>query len=405
MNDKQIKVLTFSSLFPNSIQPNNAIFVKNRMSAVCRHCPVELKVVAPVPYFPPLKRFRKWYTFSQIPGYEIQDEVEVFHPRYLVTPKIGMTLYGLSMFLCSLALMRRIFRSWPFDVIDAHYVYPDGFAAVLLGKMFKRPVVVSARGTDINLYPKFPIIKRLIQYTLRHSDHIISVSSALKEIMLCLGVPDEKITVIPNGIDKKKFFCMDQKVCRQKVGISCKQKVLLSIAALIELKGHHILIDAIKLLASRNQLDFKTYIIGTGDWELKLHTQIKQSGLMDRVFLVGQVPNDELIYWYNAADIFFLGSSREGWPNVISEALACGTPVIATPVGDVPDIIKAQFLGHLVEREPQAIAKALVNGFKQKWNREKIWKDGQKRTWDIVAYEVLDIFKTVISKYPQKTIM
>ena len=368
------------------------------MAALCKYCPVELKVVAPVPYFPPLGIFKKWYIFSQIPPYEIQDGLEVFHPRYLVTPKIGMFFYGLSMFLGSLPIARRIHKTFPFDLIDSHYVYPDGLAAVLLGKVFKCPVVVSARGTDINLYPKLPAIKRLIQYTLRHAAHVISVCADLKQIMLHLGAPDDKITVIPNGIDNDKFFRLDQKLCRQKIGISGEQKVLLSVGSLIERKGHHILIDSIRLLAGQNRLDFKTYIVGAGEWERRLAAQIDQAGLRDRIFLVGQVLNDDLIYWYNAADLFFLGSSREGWPNVVSEALACGIPVVATSANGVPEIITSDEYGLIVERNAEAFAKGLLEAFSRDWDYDKIYEYGQRRTWETVAHEVYDVFTKVLSK-------
>lgn len=393
---QKIRVLTFTTLFPNKLQPNNAIFIKNRMAALCQYCPAQLKIIAPVPYFPPLAIFKKWYIFSRIPDHEIQDGLEVFHPRYLVTPKIGMSLYGLSMFLTCLPLVRKIYKTFPFDLIDAHYIYPDGLAAIFLGKVFKCPVVVSARGTDINLYPEFAVIKRLIQYTLKHATHIMSVCADLKRIMLSLGVPDDKITVIPNGIYKDKFFRLDPKICRKKVEISNRHKVLLSVGSLIERKGHHILIDSIRLLVSQNRLNFKTYIVGTGEWEQRLAAQIEQAGLRDWVFLVGQVPNDDLVYWYNAADLFFMGSSREGWPNVVCEALACGVPVVATSANGIPEIITSDEYGLIVERNAQAFAKGLLEAFSRDWDYDKIYKYGQRRTWKTVANEVYDVFTKVL---------
>ena len=397
MNDEPIKVLTFSSLFPNSIQPNNAIFVKNRMAALCKYCPVELKVVAPVPYFPRLNISKKWYIFSQIPIYEIQDGLEVFHPRYLVTPKVGMSFYGLSMFLGALPLVRRIHKTFPFDLIDAHYIYPDSLAAVLLGKVFKCPVVLSARGTDINLYPKFPIIRRFIQYTLRHAVHVISVCADLKSIMVSLGIPEDKISVIPNGIDDNRFNRLNKDSCRQKIGIPSEGQVLLTVGTLIERKGHHILIDALKLLSDQGLLNFQTYIVGAGDWHRRLMAQIDQAGLGNRVYLVGQVPNDDLIYWYNAADLFFLGSSREGWPNVVCEALACGTPVVATSANGIPEIITSDDYGLIVERNAEAFAQILPTAFSRNWNYDKIYEYGQRRTWKTVAHEVYDVFTKVLS--------
>jgi len=185
-----MKVLVFSSLFPNHLQPNNAVFIKHRMKTVADEYNVEIKVVAPVPFSPPIKRLKKWYIFSQIKKHEYIDSIEVFHPKYLVTPKIGMSFYGLNMFLGTLKTVKEIYKGFPFDLIDAHYIFPDSFAAVLLGKVFNKPVVVSARGTDINLYMKLKFIRPLIRYVLSQSSSIIS--GTLFALVAITGKPQAK---------------------------------------------------------------------------------------------------------------------------------------------------------------------------------------------------------------------
>ena len=393
-----MKILTFTSLFPNSLQPNNAIFIKNRIYHVQKHFPVELKVVAPVPYFPKIKvANKKWSIFAHIPKEEYIDGIKVYHPRYIVTPKVGMSLYGVSMFLGTLPTIKRIYKNFPFDIIDSHFIYPDGFAAILLAKYFKKPVILSARGTDINLYPKFPLIKKLIQYTLNECSLIISVCSFLKEIMIKLGIPAKKIYVIPNGIDPKNFFFIEKSKAREKLKIDKNDKILLSVGALIECKGYHILLDALNILQLKNKLNFKTCIIGEGEWREKLEKKIKKYNLNNKVFLIGLVPNKELVWWYNAADIFFLGSSREGWPNVINEALACGLPVIATKVNGIPEIITSEEYGIIVNRTPTDFVYAIQQAFNKKWNYEKIYKYGQSRTWKTVAKEVYHVFEEALT--------
>lgn len=161
--------------------------------------------IAPVPYFPPVRM--GWRSsFSQIVRQEMIEGIEVYHPRYFMTPKVGMSLYGLMMFLSVLPIVKKIKNTFDFDMIDAHYVYPDGFAAVLLGHVFRKPVVVSARGTDIYLYKEFPLIRKLLRYTLLKADRVISVCQALKEEMAKLGIPRNKISVVPNGVDPNKFY-------------------------------------------------------------------------------------------------------------------------------------------------------------------------------------------------------
>src|SRR5262245_4414123 len=141
-----MKVLTFTSLYPNNIWPTHGVFIKERMTYFSALKECEVKVVAPVPYFPALRINHRW-RFSQVCRQEIRDELEVFHPRYLITPKIGMSLYGWLMFFSVLSTVKKVQRNFAFDLIDAHYVYPDGFAAVLLGRLLRKPIVVSARGS------------------------------------------------------------------------------------------------------------------------------------------------------------------------------------------------------------------------------------------------------------------
>ncbi len=369
------------------------------MAAVQKYNEVELKVVAPVPFFPPLRVNPRWYRFSQIKRFEVLDGIEIYHPRYLVTPKIGMSLYGLNMFLGSLQTVKAIQRTFPFDLIDAHYIYPDGFAAILLGKYFHKPVVLSARGTDINVYPKFKMVREIMKYSLKQSSAVISVSSSLGEIMTTLlGLSPEKLRIIPNGIDADIFYHAEKTVAKKKMGLPEKKKMVVSVGSLIELKGHHILTDAISLLKKEDKLDFHTCIIGEGDYREVLETKIRHLGLEKDITLMGQIPNAQLADWYNAADIFFLGSSREGWPNVVSEALACGTPVVATKVYGIPEIITSEDYGLFVERDTKDFVRGIREALPRKWDYENICRYGQGRTWKIVGGEVCSVFTEAINQ-------
>jgi len=393
-----MKILTFSTLFPNSKQPNNAIFVKHRMATVHSFSDADLKVVAPVPYFPNLPGhfFNKWRVFAGIPLNENINELDVYHPRYILTPKVGMTLYGYFMFLGAVRQVARIQKEFPFDLIDAHYIYPDGVAAILLGKVFRKPVVLSARGTDINLYPKFKTIRPLIRWALKNADHTIAVCESLKEIMVSLGINRNKVSVISNGIDPDIFKPIEKSDARKKLALNQEEKILISVGALIERKGMHILIDALAEINRGEQLAFTTYIIGKGEQKDNLQKAIDLHGLQDKVKLLGEVNNSDLPNWYNAADLFFLGSSREGWPNVVSESLACGTPVVATNVNGTPEILCSEEYGILVNRDAKSFTAGILAGFNKTWDREKIIEYGQSRPWTLVAREVFTVFQRVL---------
>lgn len=392
-----MKVLVFTSLFPNNIQPNHGVFVKERMASFSRLNGSKVKVVAPVPYFPPLKIGTRW-SYSQVLPQETIEGLPVYHPRYFMTPKVGMMTYGLTMFLSVLPTIIQIKREFDFDIIDAHYVYPDGFAAVLLGRFFKKPVIVSARGSDINLFVNFPFISKLLRYTLLNADEVIAVCQALKEAMVQLRIPEHKISVIPNGVDPAKFYPVSKEDARKTLGLSGK-KVILSVGELIPRKGFHLLIKALKILIDEfHERNLFLVIVGEGGFRKELEALIASLNLKQYVHLAGARPHHELNLWYSAADFFCLASDREGWPNVLLESLACGTPVIATNIWGVPEIIISDEIGILTNRNEWDIAKSISLALKKSWHSETIMRYAREKTWSKVACSVSQVFESVLSE-------
>jgi teichuronic acid biosynthesis glycosyltransferase TuaC len=392
-----MKILVYTTLFPNHLHPNNAIFIKQRMFHFAKLKNCEIKVVAPVPYCPPWPQLGKWYQNSQIKKYEVMDGIEVFHPRYPLIPKLSMPVHGLSLFLSSLKLLKKINQTFPFDLIDGHYIYPDGFAAVLLGKTLKKPVVLSARGSDINQFIRFKSIKPMLRYALNRADHVISVCHALKQEMVTLGINDDKISIIPNGVDTEQFYPLDKKEARKKLSLPHKKRIILSVGSLIPRKGFHVILDAFpKLLQEDNNIHF--YIIGEGPFRSSLERQIESLNLTRHVSLVGERPNSELKIWYSAADVFCLASSREGWANVIMESLACGTPVVATNVWGAPEILTSSDIGMLVDRTPGSLYSVLKTALETTWNRKRIRGHVKDCNWLTVAEEVNSVFLSVLDK-------
>ena len=391
-----MKVLVFTNLYPNNMMPHHGVFVKERMTKFAELNGNEVRVVAPVPYFPPIKKNWRW-KYSQIVRKETIEGVEVYHPRFFMIPKMGMPFYGLMMFLSVLPAVLRIRKKFDFDLIDAHYVYPDGFAAVMLGVFFKKPVVVSARGSDVNLFMRFPLIKRLLRLTLNQAHAAIGVCQALKDAMHSLNVPARKIAVIPNGVDKGKFYPMPKKAARNLHQIS-NSKMMLSVGELIPRKGFHILIDAMaKLVHERGEDDLQLIIAGEGAYRPDLEEQIRDRGLTGHVRLIGSVQHGELRKWYCSADLFCLASDREGWPNVVLESLACGTPVVATNIWGVPEIITSDEFGLLTERTALAFADNIARALRKTWHHPQIVRYAEEHTWDKVALEVSRVFESVLN--------
>jgi len=382
-----MKILTFTSLFPNTTQPELGVFICQRAEHLARLPGTVVRVIAPVPYFPKWLTAKRWGTYSRVQQEETVGNLPTLHPRYAFLPGISMPLHGFLMFLGALNAGRRLHRQFAFDLIDAHYVYPDGFAAILLGKVLRIPVVVSARGTDINVFPSFRLIRPLIRWTLQRANGLIAVSSALKHRMVRLGAPADRIRVIPNGVDVARFEPLDRCEARRSLGIPIMGALIVSVGSLVRAKRHEVLIEAVAQLATRIP-DLKAYIIGEGSLRPELEALRRKTHTEERVFLVGQKSNTELYRWFSAADVSCLLSSREGWPNVVMESLACGTPVIATRVGGIPEIIVSSELGILVAEDVPSITNAIASALSQKWDREALARYVRSRTWKVVATEI-----------------
>jgi glycosyltransferase involved in cell wall biosynthesis len=384
-----MRVLTFTTLFPNPAQPTLGVFVYQRMLHVAQRPGQEVKVVAPVTYAPAWLPFRRWRGLSQVALEEHRDGLMVYHPRYFLIPKISMPVHGLMLFFGTMLCMRRLKRETGFDCIDAHYIYPDGFAAVLLGKMLDVPVILSARGTDINLFPSFRLIRPMIRWSLRKAQGLIAVCSALKDEMVRLGAASETVQVIGNGVDLQRFFPVERTEAQKHVGLPVGSRIILAVGALIPRKGFHFLIPAFAQAVGEHK-SVSLYIVGEGESRAQLQALAQQHGVASRVHLVGSRPNEELRYWFSAAEFSCLVSSREGWPNVLLESMACGTPVVATGVWGVPEVIVSPELGVIVEQTTESVAKGLAYALQKKWDRAAVRKHAETRTWDDVAIEVSD---------------
>lgn len=384
--DETLRILAFSSLFPNAAAPAHGIFVYRRSSSIADIPGTQVEAVAPVPFVPGWIKAARWNRFARVPKSESIGNVPVHHPRYPLLPRISMVLHGLLMFLGARKTARDLHRQEPFDCISASYVYPDGFAAVLLGRMLRVPVVVWALGTDINLFPSFRTILPLIRWTLRRASGIIAVSSALKSRMVELGVPEGKIQFIGNGVDTELFRLRDRQDSRRTLGLPEDGRILVSVAALREAKGHQHVIAALAKIAPKYP-GLRLYLVGEGEYRRQIQQLVRKLSLEDRVFLAGSRRSEEIPLWFSAADLSILASSREGWPNVVLESLACGTPVIGTPVGQIPEILAPGGLGMVAQADPESLAAAIEEVLGRNWDRTALMKFAHSRPWKTVGLE------------------
>lgn len=339
-----IRTLLFSTLYPSSVRPGHGIFVETRLRELLSGGQVQTKVIAPVPwFFSTNPRFGEYARMATTPLREQHNELDVLHPRYFLPPKVGMNIAPFSLAMGAIPAAKRLLHEgFDFDVIDAHYYYPDGVAAALLAQFFKKPFTVTARGSDINLVANHAIPRKLMRWAAGHAVASIGVSQALKHAMAEIGMPADRLAMIPNGVDLKRFTLQPQAMLRATLGWP-EQPTLISVGNLVENKGHHIVIEALASLP-----DFRLVIAGVGPQREALQAVAHQLNVASRVQFLGRVDQVELGQYYGAADILVLASSREGWPNVLLESMACGTPVVATGVGGVPEIVTSPVAGRLM---------------------------------------------------------
>lgn len=387
-----MKLLTFSTLFPNTVKPSHGIFVETRLRYLLDSGKVASKVVAPVPWFPSSNpRFGSYAAFAGVPRRETRYEIDVRHPRYVVIPKVGMTVTPWLLAQSAKQEIGRIIdEGYDFDAIDAHYFYPDGVAAVMLGKYFNKPVVITARGTDINLIPQYALPRKQLMWAAEHAAGMITVCNALRDEMVGLGMPGERIVPLRNGVDLQRFQPMDRQAARTKLGID--GFTLVSVGLLDKRKAHDLTIGALPLMP-----DAKLLIAGTGPERKNLEMQARGLGVLDRVTFLGAVAQPQLKEYYNAADAMVLASSREGWANVLLESMACGTPVVASNVWGTPEVVAAPEAGVLMpERTSEGIARAVRTLREHYPSHAATRRYAENFSWDATTEGQIQLFSRII---------
>ncbi len=400
-----IRLLTFSTLFPNNARPNHGVFVENRLRHLVASGEATSEVVAPVPWFPSSHPwFGDWAVNARVVRREIRHGLTIRHPRFPVIPRFGMSLAPALLYRAMVPVVGRLIAEGPgsdvprfdvprFEVIDAHYLYPDGVAAVRLGQRFGLPVVLTARGTDVSLILRFARPRKLIQQAIEGAAAVIAVSAALKEALVEIGAPASKVTVLRNGVDTA-LFCppADRAAARATLGFT--RPTLISVGLLIERKGHHRTIEAMTKLP-----DFDLVIVGEGPEKDRLNALIARLGVGERVRLLGAHPHAELPMLYGAADASVLSSSREGWANVLLESMACGTPVVASPIWGNPEVVRTPASGVITrENSADGIAEGVRRLFAAMPMREATRAYAEPFSWDETTAGQLALFRRVIAQ-------
>ena len=389
-----LRLATFSTLYPNAVMPSHGIFVETRLRHLIAHEDIASAVIAPVPLFPSSNpRFGRWARFAGVPSNETRHGINISHPRYLAIPWIGQAAAPALLYGAAYRAMKRLIASgYRPDIIDAHYLYPDGVAAIWLGRRFKIPVVLTARGSDVSEWPGLAVPGRLIRRAIHAADALIAVSGAIERGLIELGAHPQKVTILRNGVDAKLFQPRDRAAARQKLGL--QNPAIVSVGHLIERKGHHRIIEALTLLPGLDLV-----IVGEGPERARLTALAAKLGVTERVRFAGAVPQTELPLYYSAADALILASSREGWANVLLEAMACGTPVIASPIWGNPEVVREPAAGRIAATNtPEAIAESFRALQADPPPREATRAYALQHGWNEISAGQKTIFEKLLTK-------
>ncbi|MCU0692376.1 MAG: glycosyltransferase [Polyangiaceae bacterium] len=400
-------IVVLSSLFPSRMQPGAGLFIRERMFRVGRCLP--LAVVSPTPWFPLQGLLRRWRRGFRAgaPAHEIQQGIDVWYPRFFSVPGLFKGLDGWFMAIGAWPRMRRLKRAGRLDVIDAHFAYPDGYAATLLGRWLGVPVTITMRGTEAR-HARDPALAAKVAVALQRARRVFSVSESLRQVALGLGIDSDHVRVVGNGVDVEKFSPVPRAQARAALSLPTGVPVLVTIGALVERKGFHRVIELLPAL--RERFPGLTYLVvggpsPEGDLSGALERQVAVLGLRGTVRFLGALPPEELRVPLSAADVFVLATRNEGWANVLLEAMACGLPVIATDVGGNAEVVCSSSLGTIVAfDDAKALEAALDEALRKSWDVCAIRSYAHENTWEHRVQTLLEEFRALHAAQTRSTI-
>jgi teichuronic acid biosynthesis glycosyltransferase TuaC len=384
-----LRVLTLSTLYPDVSRPNFGPFVELQTRGLAAHPAVELQVVSPIG-IPPLGRLHPRYQpLAALPEAEMWNGLTVHRPRFMHLPGTGGRYDARALIRAVAPTLRHLRETFAFDVIDAEFFFPDGPAAVELGRIFNVPVSIKARGADIHYWAKNPATAAQVIAAGQAADGMLAVSSALKADMAALGMPADRITVHYTGIDRSRFRVRDRAAAKAALGIS--GPLLVSVGALIARKGHGIVIGALNSVPNAVLV-----MIGQGEDRAALEAQAAPLGT--RVRFLGSQPHEIIADWLAAADAMVLMSASEGLANAWVEALASGTPVMISDVGGAREVLDRPEAGALARPDPASVADAIAHVLARDADRHAVAATVENFSWEANTAALYDHLKAVAAQ-------
>ncbi|CAG0939143.1 Putative teichuronic acid biosynthesis glycosyltransferase TuaC [Gammaproteobacteria bacterium] len=391
------RIAVLSSLFPSSEEPVAGIFIRERMARVAAQLPVT--VVAPVGWFPMqglIRRFRPHFRLTR-PVDSRDGPLQVLRPRYCSIPG-PILLDGAAMAAACTPVLRRITADGGNWVIDAHFAYPDGYAASLAAARLGLPYTITLRGTE-QRHSRMPAIRRRMVAALGGASRVFCVSASLRRLALELGTRADRAVVVPNGVDTARYFPVERELARRRLGLPVDARVLVTVGGLVRRKGFHLVIG--RLAEWRRRWGNVVYLaVGgasrEGDEGAALRAQAREAGVAEHVRFLGALPPEEVRVPLSAADAMVLASSNEGWANVLLESMACGTPVVASDVGGNREVVASAVVGEVFDlQDAGGLDRAVGEALSKAWDREAIVEYARCNSWNARVEQLVAEFRGI----------
>ena len=397
-----MRILIVSHLYPSAVDDTAGTFVHQQVRAL-RERGHDVRVISPVGWAPPL--VPRYAAHRAVPRCTRVEDVPVLHPRMVVLPgaRLGTGVVHTTLRAIQ-GHVRRTYRDWPFDLIHAHMLVPDGWAAASAGHAIGVPVVATAHGSaDVLATPnRSDAWRRTVIEAITEIDQIIAVSHAVADGVGALARPRHGVQIIPNGADPARFADRHRTADRQRLGLPDDRPIALFVGHLTELKGIANLIEAVAANAARGITPPLVAIVGEGPLRGPLEARVAELGLADTVRFAGKVPHEDVGTWMGACDVLVLPSLSEGLPTVICEAMLVGRAVVATAVGGTPELVIPGVTGQLVPpSDVPALADALVDvlgtpGRATAMGDAAAMRAAETLTWAAVAARIEGVYREVL---------
>ena len=357
-----MRILFLSNVYPNPVQPLKGTFNRSMVAALARQH--QLQVISPVSWIDALRaRLQSGARLTQ-PHEEFVKGVHADYPLFYYPPKVLRHRFGDFLWKSIQHSVTQTLKKFQPEAVLSYWAHPDGDVALRIARMCCVPAISMVGGSDVLLLARSGKRRTAIMNVLQQSDAVISVSQHISDSLKLDGISPEKLHVVYRGLDRQLFSPGDKQEARQQLKLPGKQTLFVAVGRLVDVKGHEQLLAACRVLSQQGH-NFQCHILGDGPLRKQLQQQINGFDLQNCVHLSGSQSQAELVSWYRAADCVVHPSYSEGIPNVLFEAMSCGTRFVASNVGGIPEIADADYDLLVPPRDCNALAQAMASHMQQ----------------------------------------